>query len=134
VQVQSEDPDSLLNLYRRLIWFRKSSTALQTGKFEILDGPPGCLVYQRQAAGECLWIALNFNGKPVDLSVSGGGELVMSSISHVAPKVVEAAMTVEAYQGVIVRCTPVEYVARVGRWSGCFVSLACATWPSLYSS
>ena len=104
VLVQSEDPDSLLNLYRRLIWFRKDSTALQTGKLEILGGPPGCLVYQRKAACECLWIALNFNGKPVDLPISGNGELVLSSISRDAAEVVEAAVTVGAYQGVIVRC------------------------------
>lgn len=104
VDVQSQEPDSLLNLYRRLIWFRKGSAALQIGNQEILPSPPGCLVFRREVGSERLWIALNFSGDSVSVPFQGEGELVLATSARVMPEAIATEVQIEACQGVIVRC------------------------------
>lgn len=61
VQNQLHDPGSLLSLYRRLIWLRKSTPALISGSYRPEDGvPDDCLVYRRETETQRLLIALNF--------------------------------------------------------------------------
>jgi len=65
VEDQSADPNSLLSLYRRLIWFRRSSKALTHGDYAPVDPvPEGVYAYTRTHAGERgeerLLVALNF--------------------------------------------------------------------------
>jgi len=60
---QEEDPNSLLNFYRRLIWLRKELPPLQTGSYRSLeDGVPfDCFIYLRELEQEKIMIALNFS-------------------------------------------------------------------------
>lgn len=64
-----ENPRSLLNLYRALLAYRKTSPALQTGDYREIDVPPGCYAYTRD--GGALTIALNFTDTELELGFSG---------------------------------------------------------------
>ena len=101
---QAADPDSLLNLYRDLIRFRRGEAALQYGALEVLAGPAGCLVYQRRLGAETLWIALNFGGDPVEVPFSGPGTLVRSTADVGRGGAVEGGVRLEGREGVVVRC------------------------------
>lgn len=74
VACETVDPLSLLALYRRLIWLRKTSPALAQGTYqEIKDGPLSCLIYVREAVGESkerLLIMVNFSPQPHAFSLS----------------------------------------------------------------
>ena len=47
-EAQSDDPDSILHLYRRLLAARRASPALRLGSWEGLDGPEDVLAYRRR--------------------------------------------------------------------------------------
>ncbi|MDJ0664829.1 MAG: alpha-amylase family glycosyl hydrolase [Acidimicrobiia bacterium] len=64
---QLDDPQSLLNLYRALLAYRKSSPALQAGDYRQIEAPEGCLAYQR----DNLTVALNFTDGDIELSLAG---------------------------------------------------------------
>lgn len=62
-----EDPRSLLNLYRSLLAYRKSSAALQAADYRQVDAPTGCFAYTRGA----VTVALNFTDTELELGFSG---------------------------------------------------------------
>ena len=79
---QLADPYSILNLYRRLLAYRKATPALQWGSYQPIDNmPEACFVYLRQAEGELVLIALNFSDQEqqVTLPVPGESNIVVST-------------------------------------------------------
>jgi alpha-glucosidase len=64
VTVQRDDPGSILNLYRGLIWYRKRSRALRDGRYRPIRAPDGVFAYLRESDDERLLVALNFWGRP----------------------------------------------------------------------
>jgi glycosidase len=78
VEVERDDPTSMLSLYRRLIWYRKDSAALRWGDYRSLPGAPaGLYAFLREAPEQRLLVALNFSDEPVEWtsgSGPGGGE------------------------------------------------------------
>jgi glycosidase len=51
----------LLSFYRRLIWFRRGSAALQVGSYAAVEGvPDGVFAFVREHDGERLLVVLNF--------------------------------------------------------------------------
>jgi len=82
VAVQSADPQSILNLYRRLLWYRRRSPALYGGSYQPLDaGDDDCFVYLRTAVDERRLVVLNFAGDQRRISVpgEGAGQVVIST-------------------------------------------------------
>ena len=70
VQVQRDDPSSMLSLYRRLLALRRRSGALRSGSIRFIDASsPDCLVYERSLDAERLTIALNFGSIPCPLGI-----------------------------------------------------------------
>jgi oligo-1,6-glucosidase/alpha-glucosidase len=68
VKDQSEDADSLLNLYRRLLRLRRETPALEKGVLELLvdrDMDENILAYKRSSESQTLLIALNFGKRQV---------------------------------------------------------------------
>jgi alpha-glucosidase len=66
VEAQRADPGSMLSLYRRLIWVRRSRAALQRGTYRELPGMPAdCFAYVREAGTERALVCLNFGSKPI---------------------------------------------------------------------
>ncbi|AGL16370.1 alpha-amylase family glycosyl hydrolase [Actinoplanes sp. N902-109] len=79
VEAQTDDPQSLLSLYRRLIWFRRGSAALRAGDYQSLDSPPGTFVYLRTCAEERLLVALNLTDAEVEVPGIGSGRIELST-------------------------------------------------------
>ena len=73
VAVQQADPDSLLNLTRKLIQLRRAKPALRRGDFAAVARPPrGALAYRRELAGHpSILAALNFSARAVTLETPG---------------------------------------------------------------
>ncbi len=69
VAVQEGDPGSLLHFYRRLIWLRKATPALQRGSYRsLVHRPTRALAYLRETPGQVVLVLLNFSARPVRLA------------------------------------------------------------------
>ncbi|MFL5819323.1 MAG: alpha-amylase family glycosyl hydrolase, partial [Solirubrobacteraceae bacterium] len=82
VATQAADPGSTLSLYRRLIWQRRGSPALQGGRQLLLEvDAPDVLAYLREAPRERVAVALNFSSQEVvlDTGLTGGARLALST-------------------------------------------------------
>ena len=72
VAAQSDDPGSLLGLYRRLIWLRKRSPALRGGSYASLpDTPPGVYGFVRIATDQRALTLVNFDDAPANVRLPG---------------------------------------------------------------
>lgn len=74
VEVQLEDPQSTLSLYRQALELRKSHPAFTGDEVEWFGAPEGCFAFRR--AGSGLICALNSSPNPVPLPP---GEILLSS-------------------------------------------------------
>ncbi len=82
VSAQEEEPDSLLNFYRRLITFRSGSRVVRFGDYrELCPNHPHLYVYTRSFEGETLLVLCSFTEKacsftlPNDLNPDGAEKL-----------------------------------------------------------
>ena len=107
VNVESElaDPTSILNLYRRLLRYRRASPALQWGSYQPVDGmPASCLVYQRRSEDNTVLVALNFapEEQRIAVPVLGDGRVAISTHLDRDGPVSLAALVLRGNEGVIV--------------------------------
>ena len=72
------DPDSLLNLTRRLIAMRKTEPALRLGALRFLDGPEGILAFERSVGDDVLTCMFNLGHQTVDGMPDGDFTLLQS--------------------------------------------------------
>jgi alpha-glucosidase len=106
VVVQSGDPASLLNLYRRLLWYRRQSPSLFGGSYRPLDVAVGaCFVYLRAADDQTHLIALNFTDQPQRFSVPdrASGHLVLTTHLDREGRISLDPLELRAHEGVVVR-------------------------------
>ncbi len=104
VERQLSESTSILNLYRRLLAYRKATPALQWGDYRAVDGvPEDCYVFLRQAE-QCLLVALNFSAQEqrVALPLSGDGKVVLSTHLDREEKTSLAELTLRGDEGIIV--------------------------------
>ena len=71
VAAQAADPDSVLATYRRLLAWRRTQPALQTGTFRWLARTPHGLSYAREGEAETVVVAINFRGTETELAIEG---------------------------------------------------------------
>jgi alpha-glucosidase len=107
VNVESElaDPQSILNLYRQLIAYRKTSPALLAGVLKVLESvPPDCLVFLRQEGKQQVLVALNFAGHPcgIPLGEYGTGKIILNTRLDRQGPVDLSNLDLGANEGVIV--------------------------------
>lgn len=80
VASEEADPDSILNLYRRLLKLRRERTSLHSGSLELLHtGGPEVLAYTRRNDGEELRVYLNFSRKLMPIPSERRTSLVLST-------------------------------------------------------
>lgn len=82
VNVQTEDPCSMMTLYRRLLALRRSSPALVAGSFQTVLRDGAVFVYRRDTEDQHLLVALNFGAEPRTVDLAGivtGGRLLLST-------------------------------------------------------
>jgi glycosidase len=79
----TEESQSILTLYRRLIALRRTCLALSAGDFVLLSGEGEMLVYERRHDSERLIVALNFGEMTHRLQLpdwARGGRLLFSTV------------------------------------------------------
>ena len=87
VEQQEQDPDSILNFYRKAIALRKSLPAVRDGKYEEYQKHSSRLyVYSRRDEHQTLLVVCAFSEKPVPFKAPKGfvleqGELILSNYS-----------------------------------------------------
>ncbi len=76
------DPASILNLYCRLLAYRKATPALQWGSYLAVEGAPDdCYVYLRQAGDQRVLVALNFSDRDQRIAaMASQGKVVISTL------------------------------------------------------
>jgi alpha-glucosidase len=104
VEVQSEEPASLLNLYRSLIRLRRSETALVEGSYVEVPAEGDVLAYVREAAGRRLLVALNLGSSPAVVACpTVRGRVVLGTDPERAPAPVTEEVSLAPHEGIIVR-------------------------------
>ena len=103
VEAQLADPTSMLSLYRRLIALRRSSPALREGSY--LTHPASdahCLVYTREAAGECRLVALNLTDVSRCLPLAEDGTIALSTALDRDGEQVAGTLELRPGEGVVI--------------------------------
>jgi glycosidase len=88
VAVQAADPDSVLAAYRRLLAFRRTAPALQSGSMARLPNPvPDVLAWTRSGEGQHLLVVVNFApaARRVDVRGFGDGRWLAKVGTHREP-------------------------------------------------
>jgi glycosidase len=109
VASQLKDPRSVLNFFRKLVAYRKSSPALRWGSYRSLDAASpeaqeNCFVFERQASDQRLLVALNFSGHEQNLSLPElrRGRTVLSTTLDREGEVNLADFNLRANEGCII--------------------------------
>jgi alpha-glucosidase len=98
------DPDSHLNLYRRLLSLRRGSAALRTGSYLPVDPvPPECFVFERSQGSERVIVAINFAAAPLSIDTAGiAGRIAVSTQRVNEGNEVRGALRLLPYEAVVV--------------------------------
>ena len=104
VQSQLMDPDSHLNLYRRLLALRRGSAALRTGSYLPVDPvPPECFVFERSQGSERVLVAINFAAAPLSIDTAGiAGRIAVSTQRVNEGNEVRGTLRLLPYEAVVV--------------------------------
>jgi alpha-glucosidase len=105
VAQQSQNPRSMLSLYRRLLWYRKQQPALCGGRYRPIDvEADNCFVYMRETDEARCLIALNFAAEARRVMIHGKdkGAIVLSTHLDREEQVTLTSFTLRPYEGVII--------------------------------
>lgn len=107
VVAQGHNPDSLLSLYKKLIWLRKRNAALRLGDYKSLDTASlQCFAYLRTRGKKKVLVILNFSSddqKPGDCAGSGRGKILLSTdVTREKAEVEFKDLILAPYEGCIV--------------------------------
>ena len=103
VETQLDDPESILNLYRRLLSFRKTSSALQIGDHTRLPfGSTAVYGFRRIGNDEVLDVFLNFESNEVTLA-DVIGEVVLCTERTREGEEILGELVVAGNQGLVIR-------------------------------
>ncbi len=103
VAALSEEPGSILSLYRQLIALRRSSAALTLGSVEAVEANSDVLTFGRRAGDEHLWIFLNLGAESREVSMPHGGRVLLSTYVDRSGEVAEGVVRLRPAEGVVVR-------------------------------
>lgn len=113
VAVQSQQPASMLSLYRRLLHYRRHSPALQVGNYQPVglgQGDDNCYAYLRETeipgspTRQRRLIALNFSAEPQRLAIpiAEAGRTALSTYLDRAGDETLTTLTLRPHEGIIV--------------------------------
>jgi oligo-1,6-glucosidase len=77
---QKEDPDSVLNFYKKMLALRASSGVLKYGGFRLVKSSKSLFIYEREKGGVTYRVLLNFGKRPAKTPC--GGTVVLSNYSR----------------------------------------------------
>lgn len=100
VSGQARDPESVLNVTRALIAFRKAHPALRAGAFVELSAPDDVLLFERVSGEERLLCAFNLGDAERTLPLPPGAQLLETPLGGA---LAAAALTLPGWSGAIAR-------------------------------
>ncbi len=107
VEVERDDPNSMLCFFRSLVELRRATPALSIGAYEAVDaGHADVLAYLRGYGGDRILVALNFSGQPrtLDLSqIADRGDLLLSTVPARDSAVPLSALPLAGNEGLVLR-------------------------------
>lgn len=102
VQRELQDPDSILNFYRRLLQIRKHCPALQLGRWRsLIHYPHEHLAYLRETDTEAILVAINFTFEQpfvIDVPLDRAAWTVLLSTDHETGKAIDLPQTLQAFE------------------------------------
>src|ERR1700761_9353584 len=104
VEVEEDDGQSMLNLYRRLIAVRRAHLALVSGQLYAVAVSGDLLSYERTTESERLLVLLNFGPYPVQVTTETGVILVSTNSSRDSERA-EGIVELQGSEGAIVKIT-----------------------------
>ena len=103
VAIESDEADSFLTLYRRLIALRAETPALHSGSYGELVGNDHVLSYSRESRSERFWIMLNFSGESKTFEHRNlRGRVTLTTALDREGALVANKLVIRAHEGVIV--------------------------------
>lgn len=104
VQTEIADPNSFLNLYRRLLKFRNHSSELQYGSYEPVNKHDQILGYERRHGKDALLVLLNFSDVSQELVLDNfRGTIVISTHLDAEGINVNKHLALRANEGVLIK-------------------------------
>ncbi len=97
VATQSRDPESVLEMVRRLIDLRRHTPALSIGAYEPIDCPPGLVAFQRSHADERAVVAIDIDGNGGAFTLGGLDHPTIAFQTTTGPSLLEGAGDVELW-------------------------------------
>jgi alpha-glucosidase len=108
VQTEADAPDSILQLYRRLIQLRRQEPALVVGTYRPLVAEGDLIAYVREHQGRRWLVALNLGPGPNHLAVGAlgtGGEIILATERRREHERVQERLVLAGDDGVLVQLT-----------------------------
>jgi len=103
VAAQSEDPRSLLNLYRRLIALRQSEPALMVGSYTALPAEGDVIAYLREHEGRRFLVVLNLGPEAAMLNTAENGRVAVCTDVAREGEAVAGEVALRGNEGMVVR-------------------------------
>ncbi|MEJ2503725.1 MAG: alpha-amylase family glycosyl hydrolase [Gemmatimonadota bacterium] len=102
VQVQRDDPASMLRLHRSLLRLRRDRPALRRGRYEPVPGQGPVLAYVRSHRDERILVAVNFDREPAPFAppFEGRGTVLLST--HERGPDVDGAIRLAGSEAVVI--------------------------------
>ena len=102
VAQQSQDSNSLLNVYKKLNLLRQNHAAIHSGSIEIINtGNPNILAFMRAFEDEKLLVLLNFSKSKISNSLSLPIKEILFTLN--SPEVSGLKCTLRAYGGIVLK-------------------------------
>lgn len=102
VERQAKDPDSMLNLYRRLLGLRRRERALTHGDYALAALTRSLWAYERRWAEDRVLVALDLGGEGGELPLAAG-EVLLSTRHGREGEPVQGALRLGPNEGLIIR-------------------------------
>jgi alpha-glucosidase len=103
VAAQTDDPTSMLSLYRRLLALRRSEPALSVGTYVPVAASNRILAYERRHADRRLLIALNFGAEPQPFELGGNpNSCLLSTYLDQVQLITASSLMLRPHEGVVI--------------------------------
>jgi alpha-glucosidase len=103
---ERSNPNSLYNLYRRLIAVRRGNAALTGGIYRTVAANDDLLAYMREADGDRVLMVLNFGGGPAEFPLERAGKVLVSASSSRDGERIVGSITLAGHEGAVIRLDP----------------------------
>jgi alpha-glucosidase len=106
VELERNAPDSMLQLYRRLIELRRKEPALNMGEYRPVRAAQDLLVYLRHHAGQSYLVVLNLGHRShLFIAPEAVGEVVLATDRAREGERVNGRVVLTGDDGLVLRCT-----------------------------